>query len=171
MVALLDCPSRHDALEILKRDPASEFSRLILIGGGHPSLMSSGSRSQRQIDVAVWPNSCADQAHVRHARPGYLLRVAAAVADRRSAARADHPAEGASVQDRCRLRSRPPSALLEGRKNQLIEDGVYPGLEQAFEDLKLPAKTIRWSSRHWRHRNRQACQACQACLGRNSCRR
>ncbi len=27
MVALLDCPSRHDALEILKRDPASEFSR------------------------------------------------------------------------------------------------------------------------------------------------
>ena len=30
---------------------------LILIGGGHPSLISSGSRSQRQIDMAVTPNS------------------------------------------------------------------------------------------------------------------
>ena len=27
-----------------------------LIGGGHPSLISSGSRSQRQIDMAVTPN-------------------------------------------------------------------------------------------------------------------
>ena len=29
------------------------FRDLILIGGGHPSLISSGSRSQRQIDMAV----------------------------------------------------------------------------------------------------------------------
>jgi len=33
------------------------FRDLILIGGGHPSLISSGSRSQRQIDMAVTPNS------------------------------------------------------------------------------------------------------------------
>ena len=33
------------------------FRDLILIGAGHPSLISSGSRSQRQIDMAVTPNS------------------------------------------------------------------------------------------------------------------
>ena len=33
------------------------FRDLILIGGGHPSLISSRSRSQRQIDMAVTPNS------------------------------------------------------------------------------------------------------------------
>jgi hypothetical protein len=65
------------------------FRDLILIGGGHPSLISSGSRSQRQIDMidmAVTPNSfCTCGSGTSMSRPGVSwvsTRVASVAVER-----------------------------------------------------------------------------------------